>query len=371
MLLRLKMPLILAVFLFSAFLMQVPSPARADSNVQWIKYSGNPILGPTLSGWDSEFALAPTVLFDGSTYRMWYVGGNATAVAIGYANSTDGFTWRKYPDPVLSPGSAGSWDSSAVGLGSVIWNGTLFLMWYRGGNSMTFANGAVGLAFSRDGISWSKYSANPVLTVTTAITPITIVGRVCVIRWQATYYMWASGRSASDQISNHTRIYYATSNNGVNWTIGPSAAISPSTNATAWDSQIVYGPSVIQAGSNFGLWYSGISQGSHNPQIGYANSQDLVTWTKDPGNPILSEGSSDSWDAGGVEQPVIIFGANGYALYYDGFNATSHAKIGLALPPQNFKVPELPIPEIGLLALVLAAVVVFHIHRRRKRIEPD
>ncbi len=368
---RLKVSLILAVVLFASLLMRLPSIARADSNGQWIKYSGNPILGPTLSGWDSEFTLAPTVMFDGSAYRMWYVGGKATTVAIGYANSSDGLTWRKYPDPVLSAGSAGSWDSSAIGLGSVIWNGTLFLMWYRGGNSTTLANGAVGLAYSRDGISWSKYSANPVLTVTTAMTPITIVGRVCVIRWQTTYYMWASGRSASDQISNHTRIYYATSNNGVNWTIGPSAAISPSANATAWDSQTVYGPSVIQAGSNFGLWYSGISQDSHIPQIGYANSQDLVTWTKDPGNPILSEGLSGSWDSGGVEQPAVILGANGYALYYDGFNATSHAKIGLALPPQNFKVPELPIPQIGLLVAALAGMTVFRFHRKRKRSELD
>ena len=318
---KLKVPLILAVVLFASVLMQLPSVAHAESDGQWIKYSGNPILGPTPGGWDSEFTTTPTVLFDGSTYRMWYVGGNATEAAIGYANSTDGLTWKKYQYPVLSPGPAGSWDSSLVRMGSVIWNGTLFLMWYRGVNPTTFANGAIGLAFSRDGISWSKYSANPVLAVTTVMTPTAAIGRLFVIRWQATYYMWASGRSAAAQISNPTRIYYATSNNGINWTIGPSAAISPSTNGTAWDSQIVYGPSVIQAGSNFGLWYSGISQESVNPQIGYATSPDLMTWTKDSANPILSWGSAGSWDAGGVEQPDVIFGANGYALYYDGFNA--------------------------------------------------
>jgi predicted GH43/DUF377 family glycosyl hydrolase len=301
---------------------------------------------------------------------MWYVGGNATAIAIGYANSTDGLTWRKYPDPVLSPGPAGSWDSSLVGTGSVIWNGTLFLMWYRGANRTTFENGAVGLAFSRDGILWSKYSANPVMTVTSVMTPTAIIGKLFVIRWQATYNAWASGRSAAAQISNHTRIYSATSNDGINWIIG-SSVLSPSTDPNAWDSQTVYGPSVIQSGSNFGLWYSGISQGSVNPQIGYATSLDLVTWTKYPGNPILSWGSTGSWDAGGVEQPDVIFGAKGYVLYYDGFNATSHAKIGLALPPQNFAVPELPIPQIGLLALVLAAAAVFHIPRKRKRSERD
>jgi predicted GH43/DUF377 family glycosyl hydrolase len=313
----------------------------------------------------------PTVLFDGSTYRMWYVGGSATAAAIGYANSTDGLTWMKYPDPVLSPGPAGSWDSSLVRVGSVIWNGTLFLMWYLGANPTTSQNGAIGLAFSRDGISWSKYSANPVMSVTTVMTPTAAVGRLFVIRWQATYYMWASGRSAIAQNPNATRIYYATSNNGINWIIRPSAAISPSTDSNAWDSQTVYGPSVIQSGSNFGLWYSGISQGSVNPQIGYATSPDLMTWTKDPGNPILSGGSTGSWDAGGVEQPDVIVGAKGYALYYDGFNATTPTRIGLALPPPNFAVPELPIPQIGLLVAVLVAVTVFHFHQKRRRSKLD
>jgi predicted GH43/DUF377 family glycosyl hydrolase len=214
----LKTTLILAVVLFASVLMQLPSAVHADSNGQWIKNSGNPILSPTPTGWDSQFTVTPTVVFDGSAYRMWYVGGNATAADIGYANSTDGIAWKKYPFPVLSPGPAGSWDSSLVRMGSVIWNGTLFLMWYRGANPTTFAGGAIGLAFSRDGISWSKYSANPVMTVTTVLTPTATIGRLFVIRWVTTYYMYASGRSASDQSSNHTRIYFATSNNGVNWT---------------------------------------------------------------------------------------------------------------------------------------------------------
>ena len=297
---------------------------------------------------------------------MWYVGGNATAAAIGYANSTDGVTWRKYPDPVLSPGPAGSWDSSLVRVGAVIWNGTLFLMWYRGANPTTFENGAVGLAFSKDGISWSKYSANPVLTVTTVLTPTATIGRLFVIRWQATYYMWASGRSVAAQITNPTRIYYATSNNGINWTIGPSAAISPSTNPNAWDSQTVYGPSVVRNGSSFGLWYTGLNQSGTTPQIGYATSSDGVNWNKALTNPILALGSPGSWDSAGVEQPDVLKGANGYMMYYDGFNATSAARIGLAYAPQNFNVPELQVPQVGFLVAVLACATACYVYRKRR-----
>jgi hypothetical protein len=99
---------------------------------QWAKYSGNPVLNPTPSGWDSDFVTTPRVLYIGGIFRMWYVGGHSGITGIGYANSTDAVTWKKYPTPVLSPGQAGAWDSAQVRLGSVVWNGTRFLMWYSG-----------------------------------------------------------------------------------------------------------------------------------------------------------------------------------------------------------------------------------------------
>lgn len=134
--LHLRTTLLLMGILSASAFVQIAPLAYADDG-QWVKYPGNPILTPTPGGWDSDHTIAPRVIFDGMIFRMWYAGSQAEATGIGYANSTDGLTWTKRPSPVLLPGSTGSWDSGQVGLGSVLWNGTCFLMWYRGSSPVS------------------------------------------------------------------------------------------------------------------------------------------------------------------------------------------------------------------------------------------
>jgi predicted GH43/DUF377 family glycosyl hydrolase len=289
---------------------------------------------------------------------MWYEGGHATAAGVGYANSTDGIVWKKYPLPVLLPGPPGSWDSARVEVGSVLWNGTLFLMAYRGVNQTTFSSGAIGVAGSKDGITWVKYSNNPVLTPGSLDQAI---GRPFAIRWHTTYSMWYAGRSANVS----ARIFYATSTDGITWTKWPSVVFSPSSYPNAWDSGTVTAPDVIQSGLSFGLWYTGINQGGITAQIGYATSMDGRTWNRTSLNPVLTVGSSGSWDAAGVEQPGVVQSANGYVMYYDGFNQTSSQRIGLAYAPQNFNVPEFAIPQIGILVTLLACATACYARRKR------
>jgi len=331
----------------------------------WIKYSANPILSPTSGGWDSDSVATPRVLYVGGVFRMWYEGVRTGATGIGYANSTDGVTWKKYPAPVLLPGAAGAWDSSAVALGSAVWNGTRFLMWYSGSSPVAFPNGAFGLATSLDGISWAKYRGNPVMTPSEIDQKY--MAAPYVISLNLTYNMWYTGRSASDPASSQvTRILYATSFDGITWNKWPSTVLGPSTNPNAWDSVSVYSPSVIFDGTVFGMWYSGLGQSSINPQIGYATSPDGSTWTKASENPILSPGPAGSWDAAGVEQPGATFG-NGFMLYYDGFGKTAGTGIGLAYPPQNFKVPEFSGIAQALLFGVLAFAATYLAHKPKAR----
>lgn len=357
--LRIKVALIFSVVLLGMSI-GLLSPAFANEG-QWIKYTGNPILTPTPGGWDADFTTIPRVLFDGKTYRMWYVGGRSGTTGIGYANSTDGITWKKYSDPVLLPGPQGAWDSSQVGLGSVIWNGTLFLMWYSGSSPVTYVNGAVGLAMSLDGISWIKYSGNPVLKPS-AIDQRYIASPF-VIRLIQTYNMWYTGKSASDsQSSQISRILYATSFDGITWTKWPSAVLTP-TNPNSWDSGSVFSPAILYDGTNFGMWYSGLNQSYMNPGIGFATAPDGATWTKSSANPILRPGSPGSWDSAGVEQPSIVT-VNGYMLYYDGFSNGAWG-IGLARAPQGFAVPEFSVPTSPLLLGIMVCVVIFLVNSRR------
>ena len=137
----------------------------------WVKDSLNPILTfCPAPEWDSNYLDLPAVIFEDSTYKMWYNGAvsnfpSATS-SIGFATSSDGINWTKYAqNPVLWSGSSSSWDKNGVGLSEVIYDSGYYRMWYEG-NITNFHNGymgGLGYAVSEDGINWKKYPGNPVM----------------------------------------------------------------------------------------------------------------------------------------------------------------------------------------------------------------
>lgn len=341
----------------------LPSVVRADS-AEWIEYSGNPVLSPTPGSWDADRILQPQALYDGSGFRMWYVGRNQTFIGIGYASSPDGFVWTKRPTPVLLPGTSGAWDNGLLGLGEVTFNGTDFLMWYRA-VSPTYPGGAVGLATSPDGVTWVKYAANPVLAPSAVDSKeITTPG---VLRVTSAYYMWYSARNASDLRNDTLRILFAQSNNGINWVKLPQVSFNPSSDPEAWDSLSLYCPSVAYDGSNFGMWYSALSKGATTTaRIGYATSPDGLTWSRFAGNPILNPGPPGSWDSAGVEEPTVVTTKSGYLIYYDGYTGNMGNEIGVAQSPQGFAIPEFS-QTVNLVLATLLLTVAFLLNRHTRR----
>lgn len=91
--------------------------------------SGNPVLSPAAStaAWDGKYVMHPWVVFDGTTYYMWYSAHNGVKPQqIGLATSTDGLTWAKSAaNPVIGP----------VGEPSVIKDGSIWRIWYLGAGS--------------------------------------------------------------------------------------------------------------------------------------------------------------------------------------------------------------------------------------------
>ena len=344
---RSMLPLIVLLVSVVALLPSVGYATNASAlSSQWIKYSGNPVLSPTPGGWDANYVMSPRVLNVSSGYSMWYDGGSAGVAAIGYANSTDGISWEKDPQPVLSPGPQGAWDSGQVALGSVLWNGMAFDMWYGGSNTTTYGTGEVGFATSKDGISWVKYLGNPVLGRTLFGLDQNYMTTPYVIKLQLYYYMWYTGRNTTYPQPNPTaRILGAMSYDGIHWTKMPTPAMTPSPNPEAWDSGSVYSPAANYANTNFGLWYTGTNQSYMIPQIGFANSPDGENWTQLSDRPILGPGAPGSWDSAGVEQPDVIMTGNGLMMYYDGFSNTTAARIGLAFGSQNFEILAFPPPS--------------------------
>ncbi len=99
--------------------------------------------------WESSFYNLGPVIFDGSTYQMWYSAGDPNK--IGYATSEDGQQWVKY-GPVLRDGPTGSWDDSFVMRSSVIYDDNEFHMWYGAWNGSSTEN-RIGHATSLDGVT--------------------------------------------------------------------------------------------------------------------------------------------------------------------------------------------------------------------------
>src|SRR5215471_307121 len=87
--------------------------ATSVDGITWLEYKGAAGLiqttvvdhGPPGSA-DSFAAADPTVLHDGSVWKMWYTGDDSSKKRIAYATSSDGVNWSK-GGKVIAPEDAG------------------------------------------------------------------------------------------------------------------------------------------------------------------------------------------------------------------------------------------------------------------------
>ena len=308
------------------------------AQVNWTKVEGNPLLplGPSNS-WEDDEVYAPCVIKVGDTLKMWYTGANSSGVdQIGYATSTDGILWQKYAqNPVLRIGSKGSWDSQLVVHPEVIFEGSTYHMWYGGSSDPNWYSFDAGYASSQDGIHWIKYddpsTANPPYDQSDPVLKrgdlgkwddATLAGVSCVFDG-ATFHMWYGGCDGANWANE--RIGYASSANGINWQkYGENPVFDGD---GAWGADLVAAPFVIANTSGYKMWYSG-SDGDHG-QIGYATSHDGINWNP-WSTPVLEPGASGTWDNADVGAPCVLFVDSLYHLWYSGATSTTGYRIGYA-----------------------------------------
>lgn len=239
--------------------------ATSTDGLSWTRDPANPILSPGPAGsWEERGVAAPEVIYEGGQFKMWYSGNdNSNAPgSIGYATSPDGTLWTKYAgNPVITKG-AGAWDSVNIVNGGVVHDASGYRLWYSGSSDGLVYR--AGLASSSDGIVWTKYAGNPVMDVTPGAWDDFRVHPTNVLATPAGLVMFYVGSDGATQ-----RIGAAFSKDGVSWTKSAANPILDVGAPGAWDSASLSRVHVLPVGLRLLMWYSGTQYGA-DWQIGVA-----------------------------------------------------------------------------------------------------
>jgi predicted GH43/DUF377 family glycosyl hydrolase len=333
--------------------------ATSGDGLSWVKYASSssplPVVtqGPPGSA-DSFAAADPSVLKDGSTWKMWYTGDDSNKKRIAYATSSDGIVWAK-GGKVIAPEDPGV--SANIQFGAfapTVWrtaSGYSMLLTGRklvgGGVFQT----KIMSTTSTDGISWSGPS--PALNPSGSNSNFDFSNLNSPELLQdpgsaKPFKLYYSGNTIDANGNFHTRIGLATSNDGnsfskVNGPQTGSSVLDVGTTETAFDSRQASGLSVAApagASPKFVGFYWGTRGSDFKPRLGEATSVDGSSWTKVPvsmpnGGALFALGNPASFDNGGDRDPSVLYDAGTYDLYFTGIDSSGTASIGFATTSQD------------------------------------
>ena len=336
---------------------------------------GGAVLGLGSAGdFDERGNFTISAFKDGTVYRLYYGGSdtsgdpacgtgiNDTHWRIGLAESTDGVAWTRVRGPgplgeVLGNGADGDFDSFLTYRPFVLHDGSIYRMWYNGSTKPfncptgTLADDRrVGYAESADGINWEKKNTGPGPggSALTLGPPGAIdaqqIGYVWVLKDGAEYKMYYSANDAQ----NFWRIALATSTDARNWTKvrgkTDSGAVLDLGPPGSFDAACAYQPSVVKERDDlYRMWYRACAApgrfgGPSGGVIGYAESNDGITWVKipqpGPDGAALAAGPAGTFDSGGLTTPSVLDDGGTWAMYYAGFDTNGQFLAGLARAPK-------------------------------------
>jgi hypothetical protein len=246
----------------------------------------------------------PWLMYFGTWGGDWTLKQELTN-RIGLAVSHDkGLTWEVMKEDVLPSGPRGSFDAGAIPSVGVLQRGKDdYLMWYTaaerylrfGEVNQGILN--IGVARSRDGISWNKLEQPALLAREGAADPYeACLARPAILMLGGVYHMWfgvydmAPGsrpktntpdNSPSPAGTNRTgagsyRIEYARSTDGVNWTRFPDQPVLALTPG-GFDSTSQTYVSVVDMGKQLWLFYTGDGLGATGVGLATLDKEQLMT----------------------------------------------------------------------------------------------
>ena len=348
--------------------------------IEWTKVAGSgpngSILGLGAAGaFDEKANFTVNAFKDGDTYRLYYGGSDATSTPagcagingshwrIGVATSTDGLNFTRvagteFGGAILDNGDSTRFDSQLTYRPFVLKDGATYRMWYNGAtqpfncpNGQLGLNRRIGYAESSDGVHFTKFydGQGPGGSVLPLGGAGSIdeqqVGYIWVLKDGAQYKMYYSANDSA----NFWRVGLATSSDGRTWTKVAGKQLGGSVldlgKTGAFDVACAYQPSVVKERDQlYRMWYRGCQApgafgGPSRGVIGYAESNDGITWVKVPQpGPIgeaLTVGAAGAFDSGGLTTPSVFLDGNTWTMYYAGFDTTGQYFAGLARAPHQ------------------------------------
>ena len=262
--------------------------------VHFIPYIGNPVFEGTGSGtWDDSIRERGFILYEDSIYKMWYTGYNPDMDKkrmLGYATSHDGVNWVRYSDkPIFSD----KWTEDMF----VLKNGGTYYMYAEGENDVAH------LLTSPDGIQWQE-QGNLIILSAKGDTIPGPYGTPSVWIEKDQWYLFYE--------RNDTGIWLAKSQNKITWKNvrdEPVLALGPD----EYDKAAVAANQVVKLKNKYYLYYHATDRADwedpNSPAVWTSNvamSTDLIHWVKYPGNPFIK---------GDYSSPILVFDGNKPSLY--------------------------------------------------------
>jgi len=241
----------------------------------WKKHPGNPVLVRSQPWAESDYICEPNILYRDGLFHNWFsqmFPAGSRKTGLGYATSPDGFTWTKYPgNPVLADGEVHRpyvmehdgmfcvfavqneyqlkapstmrrwvsgdgvnwrdgrlvmtadqpWEGGLSNMSVIVDDDGLWRMLYTGSENDEKPYPEFGYAWSRDGVTWTKYDRNPVIAGFYAGDPF-------LVKIGERYYAWHS-----QSMSGSLRIACRWSPDMIHW---HSAGRNPQINYTqTWE----------------------------------------------------------------------------------------------------------------------------------------